>query len=97
MQIVAFADPTKLGPSQLALIFVTTQPGQHEDIVAEMTGWSEISYLSTTLGDSDICAQCICRDQDAMLSLRQKIARLPGVATLRILPELTVRKALLHK
>lgn len=92
LQIVAFADPTKLGPSQLALIFVTAQPGAHDGVIDELRGWSEVSYLSTTLGDSDICAQCVCRDQETLWALRQRIAALAGVQSVRILPELQVHK-----
>ncbi|QRM57961.1 Lrp/AsnC family transcriptional regulator (plasmid) [Sinorhizobium sp. BG8] len=92
LQIVAFADPTKLGPSHMALMFLSVLPGAHSGIVATLADWSEVSYLSTTLGDADICAQVLCADQAALWELRQKICALPGVSSVRILNEVDVHK-----
>lgn len=92
LQIVAFADPTKLGQSQLALAFVTTEAAAHDAVVAQLLGWPEISYLSSTLGAADICAQCVCQDQAALWALRQRIAGLEGVITVQVTPETQVHK-----
>lgn len=92
LQIVAFADPAKLGSSQLALLFIAARPLAHDQIVATLLDWPEISYLSTTLGDTDICAQTVSRDQQALWDLRQRIAGLDGVIAVRILTELKVHK-----
>jgi Lrp/AsnC family transcriptional regulator for asnA, asnC and gidA len=92
LQIVAFADPTKLGPSHMALLFLTVAPAAHADIIATLTEWNEVSYLSTTLGDYDICAQVLCADQADLWELRQKISALSGVGAVRILNEVDVHK-----
>lgn len=92
LQIVAFADPTKLGPSHMALMFLSVTPSAHDEIVATLTEWSEVSYLSTTLGDTDICAQVLCADQANLWELRQRICALPGVSAVRILNEVDVHK-----
>ncbi|CAN7489832.1 AsnC family transcriptional regulator [Rhizobium sp. LjRoot30] len=92
LQIVAFADPTKLGPSHMALLFFSVDPGCHNDVVQRLSEWTEVSYLSTTLGDTDICAQVVCADQVALWALRQKIAAMQGVGTVKILNEVDVHK-----
>ena len=92
LQVVAFADPTKLGPSHMALLFLTVTPARHADVVRELSDWSEVSYLSTTLGDADICAQVVCADQPALWDMRQKVCALEGVTAVRILSEVDVHK-----
>lgn len=92
LQVVAFADPTKLGPSHMALLFLTVDPGRHSAIIEELAEWTEVSYLSTTMGDADICAQVLCADQTSLWELRQKVHAVAGVATVRILNEVDVHK-----
>lgn len=92
LQVVAFADPSKLGPSLMALLFLTVDPGLHAAIIEELAGWTEVSYLSTTMGDADICAQVLCADQTALWELRQKVHVVPGVNAVRILNEVDVHK-----
>jgi Lrp/AsnC family transcriptional regulator for asnA, asnC and gidA len=92
LQIVAFADPTKLGPSHMALLFLTIDPAHHAEIIAALSEWSQVSYLSTTLGDSDICAQVVCADQAALWQLRQTVHALNGVKAVHILNEVDVHK-----
>lgn len=92
LQVVAFADPTKLGPSHMALLFLTVTPVAHRTVIDQLNEWPEVSYLSTTLGDADICAQVLCSDQSALWVLRQKVHSLDGVTTVRILNEVDVHK-----
>lgn len=92
LQVVAFADPTKLGPSHMALLFLTVDPGRHDAVIAELAEWTEVSYLSTTLGDTDICAQVLCADQATLWELRQKVHAVAGVKAIRILNEVDVHK-----
>ena len=92
LQFVAFADPTKLGPSHMALLFLTVAPASHAAVIETLSEWTEVSYLSTTLGETDICAQVVCGDQAALWELRQKVHGLPGVTAVRILNEVDVHK-----
>jgi Lrp/AsnC family transcriptional regulator for asnA, asnC and gidA len=92
VQIVAFADPAKMGASCMSLIFLKVMPAMQDAILSEMKAWMEVSYLSVTLGETDICVQAVCKDQAALLVLRQRIASLEGVQELRFLPEVAVHK-----
>lgn len=92
LQIVAFADPTKLGPSHMALLFLVVDPDRLDAVLDLLGGWREISYLSTTLGQEDVCAQAVCADQAALWELQQKVRRLDGVQSVRLLNEVKVHK-----
>jgi len=92
LQFIAFADPTKLGPSVMALFFITSEPDFHDAVIAHLQGLSEVTYLSTTLGDADICAQVVCADAAALWSLQQLTRRLKGVSRVRVISEIEVHK-----
>lgn len=92
LQVVAFADPVKLGASSMCLFFLRVAPSLHDVVLETLKDWSEICYLSATFGETDICAQVVCRDQTALWDIRQKIAALDGVESLSLLPEGQVHK-----
>jgi len=92
LQILAFADPIKLGQTQLALIFITTAPDMHDRAIEELRNWSEVSFLSTTLGDFDICVEVVCADQAALWEIRQKVRAIDGVIAVQVLNEVQVHK-----
>jgi Lrp/AsnC family transcriptional regulator, regulator for asnA, asnC and gidA len=92
LKIVAFADPTKLGQSHMALLFLTVSADLLDDVLDILTGLSEVSYLSTTMGDEDVCAQVICADQNALWALHQRIRQIKGVLKVRLLNEVKVLK-----
>lgn len=92
IRVIAFLDPTKLGPSLMALLFIKVVPGRHEAIVRTLEEWSEVCYLSTTIGEVDICGQALCADQTSLWELVQKMRELDGVSEVRILNEIEVHK-----
>lgn len=92
LQILAFIDPSKLGHAKLALLFVNVTPQDHERVVDTLGRWPEVSYLSTTLGSSDVCAQVLCRDEETLWALQQKVRALPGVLEVRTTQEVKVHK-----
>lgn len=92
LQILAFIDPSKLGHAKLALLFVNVTPQDHERVVDTLGRWPEVSYLSTTLGNADICAQVLCRDEETLWALQQKVRALPGVLEVRTTQEVKVHK-----
>jgi len=92
LQILAFIDPSKLGPATLALLFVTVTPQDHQRLVDTLGRWPEVSYLSTTLGNADVFAQVLCRDEETLWALQQKVRALPGVLDVRTAQEVSVHK-----
>ncbi|WP_321881213.1 Lrp/AsnC family transcriptional regulator [Paraburkholderia bannensis] len=92
LQILAFTNPSKLGQAKLALLFVEVDPQDHDRTVDNLGRWSEVSYLSTILGGADLCVQVLCRDDEGLFALRQRIRALPGVREVRIMHEVKVHK-----
>ena len=92
LQILAFTNPSKLGHAKLALLFVEVDPQDHDRAVDNLGRWSEVSYLSTLLGGADLCVQVLCRDDEGLFALQQRIRALPGVHTVRTMHEVKVHK-----
>ena len=92
LQILAFTDPAKLGSAKLALIFAKVDPHAHEHVVAQLHGWNEVSYLSTTLGAFDLCVQVLCRDEDHLWEIQQKMRGVAGILDVRMMQEIKVHK-----
>lgn len=92
LQILAFTNPSKLGHAKLALLFVDVDPQDHDRTVDNLGRWSEVSYLSTTLGGADLCVQVLCRDDEGLFALQQKVRALPGVREVRMMHEVKVHK-----
>ena len=92
LRIMAFADPAMLGATTLALLFATVAPSQHSELVQILQTWPEVAYLSTTLGDADLCVQVFAEDSMALRDVSQRLRQLPGVISLRILMETEVHK-----
>ena len=92
LQILAFTNPSKLGHAKLALLFVEVDPNDHDRAVDNLGRWSEVSYLSTILGGADLCVQVLCRDDEDLFALQQRIRALPGVRTVRTMHEVKVHK-----
>lgn len=92
LRILAFTNPSKLGHAKLALLFVEVDPNDHDRAVDNLGRWSEVSYLSTVLGDADLCVQVLCRDDEDLFALQQRIRALPGVRAVRTMHEVKVHK-----
>ncbi|MGI3785919.1 MAG: Lrp/AsnC family transcriptional regulator [Janthinobacterium lividum] len=79
LRIVAFADPEKLGQSQLGLVFVKLELGTHDAVVEALVALPEVTYVSTLLGRADLCVEVMCRDNNELWDLLATIAAIPGI------------------
>lgn len=92
VQILAFTDPSKLGHAKLSLLFVKVAPQDHDRVVDTLGRWTEVSYLSTIMGVADICVQVLCRDDESLWNLQQRVRSLPGVQEVQSTQEVRVHK-----
>lgn len=93
LRIVAFADPEQLGQSQLGLALLTVEPSHHDSVVEALSGMSEVTYVSTVMGRSDICVEILCRDNAELWEiLNTKVRALPGVRDTESMSILKVHK-----
>jgi Lrp/AsnC family transcriptional regulator for asnA, asnC and gidA len=93
LRIVAFADPERLGDSQLALVFLTVDPDRHQQVVDALTEMPEITYVSTLLGRADICVEVgSANNAELWAFLNQHVSTIEGVRTTETTSILKVHK-----
>ena len=93
LHIVAFADPVRLGHSTLAMVLLRVETGAHEHVVAALSSWPEVSYVSSLLGRSDIYFQVVCRDtEDLWRLVGERLGALAGVLESETMLEMKVHK-----
>lgn len=93
LRIVAFVDPRELGGAQLSLVQLGVEPSLHNDIVEALVAMPETTYVSTVLGEYDVVVELMCADNQALWDiLKEKVARIPGVKTVKTQPILQVHK-----
>ena len=93
VRIVAFAEPAATSRERMALLFVRVDPEHHDAVAAAIAARPQVSYVSTVLGDCDLFAQVIVRDDEELWSFVQRDVRsLPGVRETRCTLELHVHK-----
>lgn len=93
LKIVAFADPSRLGNSLLALLILRVEARGRTAVVEQLSSRSEVRYVSTVLGRGDVFAQVLVRDLEALYSfLNDYVESLPGVLETETLVEVQVHK-----
>jgi Lrp/AsnC family transcriptional regulator, regulator for asnA, asnC and gidA len=93
LRILAFVDPVASRRALMALVFLRVAPEAHDEVVEEVAGWAEVSYVSSLLGQRDVCLQVVCEDNDALWHLlNDRLRRLAGVRSSETLVEMKVHK-----
>jgi Lrp/AsnC family transcriptional regulator for asnA, asnC and gidA len=93
LRIVAFADPEQLGGTQLGLVMLGVDPRRHEDVVAALVEFPEVTYVSTLLGRADICVEVSTRDNAELWEfLQHKVRTIEGIREVETLSILKVHK-----
>ncbi len=93
LKIVAFADPLRMGNSVMGLLFVHVEEEYYDKVVEALSGYAEVSYLSSVLGIADLCVQVVVRDQVELGKfIRSKVRVLTGVTDTATYIETEVHK-----
>jgi Lrp/AsnC family transcriptional regulator for asnA, asnC and gidA len=93
LRILAFVDPAALGHSVLALVFLRVAIDAHDALVEELSGWPEVTYVSSLMGQKDICLQVMCPDNDDLWHLvNHRLRPLQGVLETETMLEMRVHK-----
>jgi Lrp/AsnC family transcriptional regulator, regulator for asnA, asnC and gidA len=93
LRIVAFANPLRVRNALIAVMLMRVEAAHHDEVIANLTGRAEVSYVSTMLGRADICAQVVVRDQNELAKfVRREIRTLPGVISVETYLETEVHK-----
>lgn len=80
IRISAIPNPSRLGFSVVADIFVEVEPGLINEVARILAEHEQVSYVACSIGERDISAQIIARDNNEVYAFStQVIGRLPGV------------------
>ncbi|CUR58014.1 putative AsnC family transcriptional regulator [metagenome] len=93
LRIVAFADPERLGDTQLGLVFLNVDPSLHQQVVAALIEFPEVTYVSTVMGRADLCVEVLTKDNAELWSfLQHKVSTIPGVRQTETMSIMKVHK-----
>ena len=93
LTIVAIPDPFRLGYRMLAFTLLKVCPERQEPVINALTGWDEMTYISSCTGRADIYMQIVCRDHDQLWELLyQRIPAIGGVKETETFMELKMHK-----
>ena len=77
---VSIVDPFALDFNAPAMIGISTEPGQIEQVARSISELPEVSYLVMTLGPYDLLVEVYCRNLPHLTQLvTQQIQLIPGV------------------
>ncbi|MDR7279206.1 Lrp/AsnC family transcriptional regulator [Catenuloplanes atrovinosus] len=91
MQIVAVTDPLQLGFPRQAMIGVRTT-GDLEAIADRLAELDEINYVVITAGSFELLTEVVCRNDDHLLDILQRIRAVRGVVSTEAFVYLKLRK-----
>ncbi|MEU5722549.1 Lrp/AsnC family transcriptional regulator [Micromonospora sp. NPDC047738] len=91
MQIVAVTDPLQLGFPRQAMIGLRTD-GDLEAVADRLADFEEIDYVVITAGSFDLLAEVVCRNDEHLLEILQKLRGVPGVLATEAFVYLKLRK-----
>jgi len=80
LHIVGLIDPSRLGFDAPAMIGVTVQGENIEDVAAKIASFPEVSYLIMVSGEYDLIVEVLCRDRQHLATfLNQSLRQVAGV------------------
>ena len=80
MRVVAIPNPKSLGFTVVADVFLQVEPAAISTVARRMTEFEQVTYVSCSMGETDISIQVVGRDNDEVYSfVTDVIAKIPGV------------------
>jgi Lrp/AsnC family transcriptional regulator for asnA, asnC and gidA len=91
MQIVAVTDPLQLGFARQAMIGIRSS-GDLDQIANDLAALDEVDYVVITAGSFDLLTEVVCRNDDHLLEILQRVRLVPGVTAAEVFVYLKLRK-----
>lgn len=91
MQIVAVTDPLQLGFPRQAMIGLRTD-GDLEAVADRLAVLDEVDYVVITAGSFDLLTEVVCRNDDHLLAILQRLRAVEGVVATEAFVYLKLRK-----
>jgi len=93
LQIVAVADPLKVGFDFMCFLGIKVTPGRLNDVIASVSEIDEASYVASLAGSLDLIVEVICRDTAHFADvLNEKFQVIDGVVDVQTFVELGIHK-----
>jgi Lrp/AsnC family transcriptional regulator for asnA, asnC and gidA len=91
MQIVAVTDPLQLGFPRQAMVGLKTS-GDLEAVADRLAELHEVDYVVITAGSFDLLTEVVCRNDDHLLEILQRLRTVEGVVSAEAFVYLKLRK-----
>ena len=91
MQIVAVTDPLQLGFPRQAMVGLRAR-GDLEKVADRLAELHEVDYVVITAGSFDLLCEVVCRDDDHLLEILQRLRAVEGVPSTEAFVYLKLRK-----
>jgi Lrp/AsnC family transcriptional regulator, regulator for asnA, asnC and gidA len=91
MQIVAVTDPLQLGFAREAMVAVRTR-GDARAVADALAEFTEVDYVVITAGSFDLLTEVVCRNDDHLLEILQRLRAVEGVVATEAFVYLKLRK-----
>lgn len=93
LNVVAITDPYRLGYRVLAFSLLKVAPEAHKKVVDALSGWDEITYVSSCAGSADLYVQLVCRDHDHLWDLLyERVPAVGGITEVETFLEIKMHK-----
>jgi Lrp/AsnC family transcriptional regulator, regulator for asnA, asnC and gidA len=92
LRILAFVDPLKLGDALIAVLNVRVASPFHAAVAEALSGFDEVSYVSSVLGPYDFSVQAMTSAVAELWELARRVEALEGVTGVETLIEMQVHK-----
>lgn len=80
IRVAAIPNPKVLGYEVIADVFIHVEPAAILDVARRMAEFEQVSYVSCSMGESDISVQVVGRDNAEVYAfVTDVVARTPGV------------------
>lgn len=97
LQILGYVDPRALGYGSMMVLLIKVTPTAHARAVEELTSWPETTWVSTTVGRTNIYVQLLCKEPENLYPLlAANLGDIDGIIDIEILQEVKVHKAEYH-
>ncbi|KWX69079.1 Lrp/AsnC family transcriptional regulator [Mycobacterium sp. NAZ190054] len=97
LQILGYIDPSVLGYGIMVVLLIKVAPASHAEAIKALTAWPDTTWVSTTVGRSNIYVQMFCKDSESLYQLLATgLGDIDGIIDVDVIQEVKVHKAEYH-
>lgn len=80
IQVIGMIDPHRMGIDAPALVGVSLEAGNWDEVIKTIANFDEVSYLVLVSGEFDLIVEVMCQDRDHLADfLQHTLRQVPGV------------------